>query len=194
MWDFLNETIGEKPHEGQITFHVASAAEPPGEKVSEMKSVPVHLTFHDRTDMAVLSDERTAGLRRHRILRMTHEALEQGGLLTQEDLAVLLCSSRRTIRRDIKDLKNQGIDVLTRGTLQDIGPGITHTSKVVKLWLEGIPAFGKEELRRSRNSTSTPISSAVPVIPAFQSRDIYPASGRQFDLERVDILNLRYAN
>jgi uncharacterized protein YerC len=102
-----------------------------------MKSVPVHLTFHDRTDMAVLSDEGTSGLRRHKILRMTHEALEQGGLLTQEDLAVLLCSSRRTIRRDIKDLKHQGIDVPTRGTLQDIGPGITHKSKVVKLWLEG---------------------------------------------------------
>jgi len=137
MWDFLNETFGEKLHEGQITFHAASAADPPGKKVSEMKSVPVHLTFHDRTDMGVLSDEGTAGLRRHKILRMAHEALEQGGLLTQEDLAVLLCSSRRTIRRDIKDLKNQGIDVPTRGTLQDIGPGITHKSKVVKLWLEG---------------------------------------------------------
>jgi uncharacterized protein YerC len=32
---------------------------------------------------------------------------------------------------------SQGIDVPTRGTLQDIGPGITHKSKVVKLWLEG---------------------------------------------------------
>jgi uncharacterized protein YerC len=34
-------------------------------------------------------------------------------------------------------LKQQGIDVPTRGTLQDIGPGVTHKSKVVKLWLEG---------------------------------------------------------
>ncbi len=137
MWDYLNETFGEKLHEGQITFHAASSSEPPGKKVSEIKTVPVHLTFHDRTDMEVLYKEGVACLRKHKILRMAHEALEQGGLLTQEDLAVLLCSSRRTIRRDTKELKDQGIDVPTRGTLQDIGPGVTHKSRVVKLWLEG---------------------------------------------------------
>jgi len=87
--------------------------------------------------MQVLSEKGTSGLRKHKILRMAIEALDQDGLLTQEDLAVLLCSSRRTIRRDIKELKQQGTDVPTRGTLQDIGPGVTHKSKVVKLWLEG---------------------------------------------------------
>jgi len=34
MWDFLNETYSEKLHEGQITFHAASASESP-EKVSK---------------------------------------------------------------------------------------------------------------------------------------------------------------
>ena len=87
--------------------------------------------------MNILSEEGTSGLRKHKILRMASESLDQDGLLTQEDLAVLLCSSRRTIRRDIKELKEQGIDVPTRGTLQDIGPGVTHKSKVVKMWLEG---------------------------------------------------------
>jgi uncharacterized protein YerC len=137
MWDFLNETFGEKLHEGQITFYAASASEPPGKRLSAIKSVPVHLTFHDRNDMNILSENGTSGLRKHKILRMASEALDQDGLLTQEDLAVLLCSSRRTIRRDIKELKQQGIDVPTRGTLQDIGPGVTHKSKVVKMWLEG---------------------------------------------------------
>jgi len=137
VWDFVNETFGEKIHEGQIVFHAASASEPPGKRISEIKSVPVHLTFHDRNDMEILSTEGTSGLRRHKILRMSREALDQGGLLTQEDLAVLLCSSRRTIRRDIKEFKQQGIDVPTRGTLQDIGPGVTHKSKVVRMWLEG---------------------------------------------------------
>jgi len=137
IWDFVNETFGEKIHEGQIVFHAASASEPPGKRISEIKTVPIHLTFHDRTDIRVLSEEGTSALRKHKIIRMANEALDQGGLLTQEDLAVLLCSSRRTIRRDIKELKVQGIEVPTRGTLQDIGPGITHKSKVVKMWLEG---------------------------------------------------------
>jgi hypothetical protein len=87
--------------------------------------------------MNVLSEKGTFGLQKHKILRMGGEVLDQDGLLTQEDLAVLLCSSRRTIRRDIKELKQQGIDVLTRGTLQDMGPGVTHKSKIVKMWLDG---------------------------------------------------------
>jgi uncharacterized protein YerC len=137
MFDFVNETFGEKLHEGQIVFHAASASESAGKRISEIKSIPIHLTFHDRNDMNVLTDEGTSGLRKHKIIRMASEALDQGGLLTQEDLAVLLCSSRRTIRRDIKELKQQGIDISTRGRLQDIGPGVTHKSKVVKMWLEG---------------------------------------------------------
>ena len=137
IWDFLNETFSEKLHEGQITFHAASASEPPGKRLSQIKSVPVHLTVHDRNDMDILTKEGTSGLRKHKILRMASEALDQDGLLTQEDLAVLLCSSRRTIRRDIKELKQQGIDVPTRGLIQDIGPGVTHNSKIVKMWLEG---------------------------------------------------------
>jgi len=39
MWDFLNETFSEKLHEGQITFYAASASEPPGKRLSEIKSV-----------------------------------------------------------------------------------------------------------------------------------------------------------
>jgi uncharacterized protein YerC len=137
IWDFVNETFGEKIHEGQIVFHAALASEVPGKRISEIKTIAVHLTFHDRTDVKVLSEEGTSGLRKHKVIRMANEALDQGGLLTQEDLAVLLCSSRRTIRRDIKELKQQGIDVPTRGTLQDIGPGVTHKSRIVKMWLEG---------------------------------------------------------
>ncbi|MDD2836226.1 MAG: DUF1670 domain-containing protein, partial [Methanothrix sp.] len=105
MWDFLNETFGEKLHEGQITFYAASASEPPGKRLYEIKSVPVHLIFHDRNDMTILSECGTSALRKH---KMAREVLDQDGLLTQEDLAVLLCSSRRTIRRDIKEPKEQG--------------------------------------------------------------------------------------
>lgn len=107
--------------------------------------------------MDILTKEGTSGLRKHKILRMASEALDQDGLLTQEDLAVLLCSSRRTIRRDIKELKQQGIDVPTRGLIQDIGPGVTHKSKIVKMWLEG---YEYTDIERKQ------------VILAFQSRDI----------------------
>lgn len=105
IWDFVNETFGEKIHEGQIVFHAASVSEPPGKRISDIKTVPVHLTFHDRNDLNVLFEEGTSALRKHKVIRMANEALDQSGLLTQEDLAVLLCTSRRTIRRDVKELK-----------------------------------------------------------------------------------------
>ena len=154
IWDFVSETFGEVLHEGQILYHAASAAEPPGKSISEMRTVPLHLTLHDRADLDILSTEGTSGLRQKKIVRMSHEALDQGGLLTQEDLAVLLCSSRRTIRRDIKALKTKGIDVPTRGTYHDIGPGVTHKSKVVMMWLEG---YEYTDIERKTGHSSTSV-------------------------------------
>jgi len=55
MFDFITESIGGRLHEGQITYYAASSHEPPGKRLSQIKSVPVHLTFHDRNDMAILS-------------------------------------------------------------------------------------------------------------------------------------------
>ena len=137
MWDFLNENFGDTLHEGQMKYQAVASEEPPGKITTELKSVPAHLTLHDRNDIHILSQEGIAGLRKKKILRLANEAYEQGGLLTQEDLAVMLCSSRRTIRRDIKELKNQDQFIPTRGTMKDIGPGISHKSKIIQLWLEG---------------------------------------------------------
>ena len=153
MWDFLNETYGEKLHEGQITFHAASASESPGKSVKELTTVPVHLTLHDRNDLQILSTDGISGLRRKKILRLANEARDQSGLLTQEDIAVLLCSSRRTIRRDIKALKEIDINVPTRGTIQDIGPGVSHKTKIVKMWLDGYE-YTDIERRTGHSGTS----------------------------------------
>jgi hypothetical protein len=46
-------------------------------------------------------------------------------------------SDVRTIRRDIAELKTIGITVPTRGTVKDIGPGVTHKEIAIRLWLEG---------------------------------------------------------
>ena len=76
-------------------------------------------------------------LRRHRIGRFCEEARDQGGLLTQEDLAQILSCDARTIRRDIKALKALGIHIPTRGQQKDIGPTLTHKGVAIRHWLEG---------------------------------------------------------
>jgi hypothetical protein len=45
------------------------------------------------------------------------------------------------------------MDVPTRGTIQDIGPGVTHKSKIVKLWLEGFE-YTDIERRTGHSGTS----------------------------------------
>ncbi len=131
MLYFLNETFNKKLYESQMTFHFIAESRYPGRKVQDLKSKPVHLTNHYKTDIEILIEEGIAGLRQKKIVRITHETLDQGCLLTQYDLAVLLYSSKRTIRRDIVELKKRKVVIPTRGTFQDIRPGITHKSKVV---------------------------------------------------------------
>ena len=91
----------------------------------------------DTEDLPFGAKDASIETRRRRLLRICDEAKEQGGLLSQEDLAKLLMSDVRTIRRDISGLKQQGITVPTRGTVKDIGPGVTHKEIAIRLWLEG---------------------------------------------------------
>ena len=76
-------------------------------------------------------------LRRHRIGRLCEEARDQGGLLTQEDLGQVLSFDARTIRRDIKALKDLGVHIPARGQQKDIGPTLTHKGVAIRHWLEG---------------------------------------------------------
>lgn len=76
-------------------------------------------------------------LRRVRIQRLLSEAIEQGAVATQEDLAWALHASLRTIKRDCRELEGQGIYLPTRGHLQGIGRGQTHKARIVGQWLQG---------------------------------------------------------
>ena len=69
-------------------------------------------------------------------------------MLTQEDLARLLCASRSTIKRDIAWLRKEGTDVPTRGQIKDIGKGISHKAQIVKDWLAGYTFSQIKQQRR----------------------------------------------
>lgn len=76
-------------------------------------------------------------LRRTRIQRLLDEALAQGAVATQEDLAQALHVSVRTIKRDCRALEAQGLYLPTRGNLKGIGRGQTHKAQIVGRWLCG---------------------------------------------------------
>lgn len=124
--------------EGQIEVSVISIEERSGKVIEKLEKRRVRLTL----DMGLEDNEirRSFGrikLRHARIQRITEEAIEQSGILSQEDLGKILSCTVRTIQRDISEIKNTGIQIITRGVLHNIGRGQTHKKKIVGLYLEG---------------------------------------------------------
>ena len=123
---------------GQMVYLAVHQMEPPGKPIRECQMVRVTLTLlENSTDWECKSEHGTKALRHVQIQRMTEEAREQGGLLTQEDLGRILGTDVRTIRTDIQEIKEQGILVPTRGQQKDIGPGVTHKEQAIRLYIQG---------------------------------------------------------
>lgn len=135
---------------GQTVWLAVDAKEPAGKpiKYCTMKRIVIQCIANE--DIEIHRKYGLAAKRRRQILRITTEAKDQEAYLTQEDLSTLLNTDIRTIRRDIKVLKTEGIIVPTRGQQKDIGPGVTHREKAVKLFLEG-----KEPLEIARQIKHT---------------------------------------
>ena len=127
---------------GQIKLLVVAAEEPAGKPLEQCQKVTVLLTLDaGQEDYQVRLAHGVEGLRRARILRVTAEARDQGGLLSYEDLAFRLFNCGvRTIVRDVQALRRRDIAVPTRGQQQDIGPGQTHRVQAVRLYLQGLEA------------------------------------------------------
>jgi len=132
----LGNEQAEKMQAGQMQVIVTALAAAFGPKLSDSSRVRVTLTLDKGVeDVEVRETEGAEGLRRGRILRVTEEAIEQGGVLTQEDLARVLHVDRRTIERDVRALREAGHSVQTRGMVKNVGRGQTHKVKIIELWL-----------------------------------------------------------
>ena len=146
MRKYFEQYFNQSGEVGESTFLAVSEDSPPGRAIGECKRVAVKLTLDSRDDLEALG-QGVAALRRSKIQRLTQEAQEQGGLLSQEDLVRLLCASRSTIKRDIAWLRGQGLDVPTRGQIKDIGKGVSHKTQIVNDWLGGY-TFSQIKVRR----------------------------------------------
>jgi hypothetical protein len=137
MHEHIETNYGNLRGDSQIIYHAVSIHEPPGKPIDRLRLVPVALTMSHPEDAAILREQGVPGLRKHKLLRFANEAYDQGGLLIQEDLALLLTTSIRTIQRDMREMRQQGIVVPTRGEIQDIGPTVSHKTKILELYLKG---------------------------------------------------------
>jgi len=127
---------------GRIKLLVVAASEPAGKPLEQCQKVAVEMTLDaGEEDFQARLAYGVEGLRRARILRVTAEAREQGGLLSYEDLAFRLFNCGvRTIVRDVQALRRRQIEVPSRGQQRDIGPGQTHRVQAVRLYIQGLAA------------------------------------------------------
>jgi predicted transcriptional regulator len=104
------------------------------------KLVPVRLTLL-HPDELVQASRGTAWeeLREPRVVRLLEQAYEQGGVLGQHDVAVLLGLSQSTVSRLIRNYQQRTGKVLPfRGTVHDLGRTLTHKRQTVELRLQGL--------------------------------------------------------
>jgi hypothetical protein len=136
--EVVQETFIDKQElkNGQIGYVCVHADEGAGKTIEQMRKVRVVLTRERTDDHVVQERSGDSAMRRVQILRMTEEAYDQHGLLTQEDLGRILGVSSRTIRRDIDVLMEQNLKLYLRGFQCDIGKGISHKVWIVRLYLE----------------------------------------------------------
>lgn len=122
---------------GQVSRQVVAIQAKHGPRLKELPLVTVTLTLDNgQEDQEVRRKHGTKALREVRISRMTEEAIDQRGVVTQEDLSDLLEVDVRTIRRDIQSLTKKSIRIQTRGAYHDIGPTLSHKVWIVSLYLQ----------------------------------------------------------
>lgn len=124
---------------GQMPFQVVSVNSGPQLPLAKCQQVTATLTLDaGEDDLGIKEKDGVIALRRHRIERVCHEAFQQGGLLTVEDLANRLFNcGERTICRDLADFRKKNIMLPLRSTIKDMGRTISHRVQIVKLWLRG---------------------------------------------------------
>jgi hypothetical protein len=139
---------------GEIAYEAAAADEPAGKPLRIARKVTVRLKLYDfNSDFEALASYGLAGLRRHRIARITRQALDQGALLSYEDLALLLTTSPATVKRDIYYLRHEGMFIITRGVKHDMGPGLSHKTIIIDLYFKQY-AFTEIEQKTNHSETS----------------------------------------
>ncbi len=134
--DFLQQNQQQYLSEGQVLYTAVLKTEPAGRALKLCKTRQIKLTVFP-TDLIETFYKNKRCYFQEMVHRLSWEALAQDCVLTQEDLARLLHSSVSSIKRIISWYRQQDILIPTRGNYVDVGPGLSHKSYAVRLYLQG---------------------------------------------------------
>jgi len=159
---FFPETTHLRP--GQTTWVTVDKDEKAsyGKKISGTKLTVVNLDLVQSNDAA----DRAAGaklrdMKKEATARLCAQAYEQGGCLTNAEIAILLKISSGTVGKYIAEWETENNSVLPRrGSIHDMGPTFTHKKIIIdKLFLE----------RKTVQQTSRETYHSLPAIERYIS-------------------------
>lgn len=126
---------------GQMVWHAVPVDEYPSKakSIEQTKLKPVVLDIISDDDVdAIKSNLHHREIRIKKIERWTTQAFEQGAVLSQLDLAVLLGTHEFTAGEYVREYYSlYGRHLPTRGHIQQFGSGQTHKKEIISLYLKG---------------------------------------------------------
>lgn len=126
---------------GQMAWPAVPIEERPkrGQRIQDIPMKLVVLTFLSDDDIqSIRKGFRSRELRMRRMVRWVDEAFDQGALLSQLDLAVLLNVCDAVVSSYVNEYQNTTGRLLpTRGNVHDLSGHITHKREIVSLYLQG---------------------------------------------------------
>ena len=126
---------------GQMAWPAVPIEERPkrGQRIRDIPMKLVVLTFLCDDDIQMIRDGfKSRELRMQRMVRWIDQAHDQGALLSQLDLAVLLNVCDAVVSDYVNDFQRTTGRVLpTRGNVHDLSGAITHKREIIALYLQG---------------------------------------------------------
>ena len=140
---YLVSTLDDDLHHlnhGQLVYMAVPVDEYPkrGKAIAQTRIKPVVLSFITDTDIEHIAHGfDSKSLRKKRLIRWVDEAFDQGALLTQLDLSMLLGVCDAVVSQYVNEIQNEGKLLPTRGNIHDLSGAITHKREIITLYLEG---------------------------------------------------------
>ena len=126
---------------GQLVWMAVPLDELPekGKSIARTRMKPVILTYLASEDIETIRGGFTSRqLRVNRMVRWCEEAYDQGALLTQLDLAVLLNVCDSVVSTYVNEYQRATGRILpTRGNMHDMSGAITHKREIIALYQQG---------------------------------------------------------
>ncbi len=148
---FYPETSHLRPGQIHWTTIDSKAKGGYGHKISEAPLTSVIIDLVQLDDVRDRAEgKKLREIKKEAVARIFKQSFEQGGCMTQAEVAILLKISAPTVGRYVKEWdKEHGGLLPRRGTIHDMGPTLTHKKEIVrKLFLEGKTV---EQVQRETN-------------------------------------------